>query len=182
MNITAERAKECKIIAIANQKGGTAKTTTAVNLGIGLVRAGKKVLLIDADSQGSMTASLGYKEPDAISITLATHLQAIMNEEEINPRHGILAHEEDVELLPCNIELSGLEVVMVNTMSREFILKEYVEKIKDRYDYILIDCMPSLGMITINVFACADSRTFEGCICKSVRRTTCNDQNTNPFK
>lgn len=131
----------CKIIAIANQKGGVGKTTTAVNLGIGLVRAGKKVLLIDADSQGSLTASLGYKEPDAISVTLATHLEKIMNEDEYNPRQGILAHDEDVELIPCNIELSGLEVSMVNIMSREFILKEYIEKIKDRYDYIIIDCI-----------------------------------------
>ena len=146
-----------KVIAIANQKGGVGKTTTTVNLGIGLVKAGKKVLLIDADSQGSLTASLGYDEPDEIEVTLATNLAKVMNEEEIDVMDGILSHEENIDILPCNIELSGLEVSMVNAMRREYILKEYIDGLGDQYDYILIDCMPSLGMVTMNALTAADT-------------------------
>ena len=147
----------CKVIAIANQKGGVGKTTTTSNLGIGLAKQGKKVLLIDADAQGSLTASLGIQEPDGLEITLATIMASIINDEEIKPEYGILRHEEGVEFMPGNIELSGLETSLVNVMSRETVLRTYIEQQKDRYDYILIDCMPSLGMITINAFACADS-------------------------
>lgn len=146
-----------KVIAIANQKGGVGKTTTTVNLGIGLVKAGKKVLLIDADSQGSLTASLGYDEPDEIEVTLATNLAKVMNEEEIDVMDGILSHEENIDILPCNIELSGLEVSMVNAMRREYILKEYIDGLREQYDYILIDCMPSLGMVTMNALTAADT-------------------------
>lgn len=146
----------CRIIAVANQKGGVAKTTSTVNLGIGLVKEGKKVLLIDADPQGSLTASLGYMEPDELKTTLATIMMAIINEEEIQPTDGILHHKEGVDLLPGNIELSAMEVIMGNVMSRELIMKEYVEQVRKRYDYILIDCMPSLGMITINALVSAD--------------------------
>ena len=147
----------CKVIAIANQKGGVGKTTTTSNLGIGLAKQGKKVLLIDADAQGSLTASLGIREPDRLEITLATIMASIINDEEIKPEYGILRHEEGVDFMPGNIELSGLETSLVNVMSRETVLRTYIEQQKDRYDYILIDCMPSLGMITINAFACADS-------------------------
>ena len=147
----------CKIIAIANQKGGVGKTTTTSNLGIGLAKQGKRVLLIDADAQGSLTASLGFKEPDKLEITLANVLANIINDEEMDTDYGILKHEEGIDLMPGNIELSGLEVSLVNVMSREVVLRSYVEMVKDRYDYILIDCMPSLGMVTINAFACADS-------------------------
>lgn len=147
----------CKIIAIANQKGGVGKTTTTSNLGIGLAKQGKKVLVIDADAQGSLTASLGFTEPDRLETTLADALEKTINDEELEAGFGILRHEEGIDLMPGNIELSGLEVSLVNVMSRESVMRSYVEKVKEDYDYILIDCMPSLGMITINAFACADS-------------------------
>ena len=147
----------CKVIAIANQKGGVGKTTTTSSLGIGLAKQGKKVLVIDADAQGSLTASLGFTEPDKLDVTLANVLEKVINDEEMEPNYGILKHEEGIDLMPGNIELSGLEVSLVNVMSREIMLRSYVERVKDGYDYILIDCMPSLGMITINAFACADS-------------------------
>ena len=147
----------CRVIAIANQKGGVGKTTTTSNLGIGLARQGKKVLLIDADAQGSLTASLGIREPDRLEITLATIMGNIINDEEIRSDCGILSHDEGVDFIPGNIELSGLETSLINVMSRETVLRTYIELQRDNYDYILIDCMPSLGMITINVFTCADS-------------------------
>lgn len=146
-----------KVIAIANQKGGVGKTTTTVNLGIGLARKGKKVLLIDADPQGSMTISLGIDEPDQIEYSLANVLMDVINEEEIDYGKIITPHEEGIDYIPSNIELSGLEVSMVNVMSRELIMRELLEGFKDNYDYILIDCMPSLGMITINALVCADT-------------------------
>lgn len=149
--------KICRVIAIANQKGGVGKTTTTSNLGIGLAKKGKKVLLIDADAQGSLTASLGFREPDNLEVTLATIMGRLINDEEIEPTEGILNHDEGIDLMPGNIELSGLEVSLVNVMSRELILRAYIEIVRDNYDYILIDCMPSLGMITINALACADS-------------------------
>lgn len=147
----------CRIIAIANQKGGVGKTTTASNLGIGLARYGKKVLLIDADAQGSLTSSLGIREPDKLDTTLANILGRIVTDERVEGEDGIIKHEEGIDLMPGNIELSGLEVSLVNAMSREMVMRSYVEGIKKKYDYILIDCMPSLGMLTINALACADS-------------------------
>lgn len=135
----------CKVIAVAMQKGGCAKTSVSLNLGIGLARAGKKVLLIDNDPQGNLTASLGYEEPDDMSDTLASVMMKIINEEPIEPGYGILHHQEGIDLIPGNIELSGLEVLLANVMSRENILKEYIDQIKDQYGYIIIDCMPSLG-------------------------------------
>lgn len=147
----------CRVIAVANQKGGVGKTTTCVNLGIGLAREGKKVLLIEADAQGSMAVSLGIQEPDELDETLVNIMEKLINDKEPEPGEGIIHHEEGVDFIPANIELAGLETSLVNVMSREMVLRQYICGIKKQYDYILIDCMPSLGMITINAFACADS-------------------------
>lgn len=146
--------KEARITAICNQKGGVGKTVTAVNLGIGLAREGKRVLLVDVDAQGSLTASLGYKRPDQMEDTLAVILGHIIADEPLG--EGIIHHGEGVDLLPANIELSGLEVTLVNTMSRETILRDYLNSVRDQYDVILLDCCPSLGMLTINALAAAD--------------------------
>ena len=147
----------CKIITVSNQKGGTAKTTSCVNLGIGLASAGNKVLLIDTDPQGSLSISLGYPEPDEMEHTLATLMMNIVNDEEFSLEDVLIHHEEGVDILPSNIELSAIEVSLVNVMSRELILKQLVERVRDAYDFIIIDCMPSLGMMTINALACADA-------------------------
>ena len=144
------------VISVANQKGGCSKTTVTANLGIGLAMAGKKVCLIDADPQGSLTVSLGYPEPDGLPDTLATVMMHVINGEDIPSGSSLIHHDEGVDLVPANIELSGLEVSLSNTMSREMILKEYVDSIRDSYDYILIDCMPSLGIMTINSLVAAD--------------------------
>ena len=145
-----------KIYAICNQKGGCGKTVTSVSLGIGLAREGKKVLLVDVDAQGSLTASLGYRQPDQIETTLATILGGIIGDSPVPKNIGILHHEEGVDLLPANMELSGMEVTLVNTMSRETVLREYLKTVRDAYDAVILDCMPSLGMLTINALAAAD--------------------------
>ena len=144
----------CRVIAVSNQKGGVGKTVSCVNLGIGLA---KEVLLIDADPQGSLTISLGYEEPDEMEYSLATLMMNIVNDEKLNIEKTILHHKEGVDLIPANIELSAIEVSLVNAMSRELILRSMVDRLREFYDYIIIDCMPSLGMLTINALACADS-------------------------
>ena len=148
---------KCKVIALANQKGGTAKTTTTLNLGIGLAHQGRKVLLVDADPQGDLTTALGWTNADSLPITLETQMKKILQDEPFVYNEGILHNEEGVDIIPTNIELSGMEISLVNAMSREQTLKLYLSDLKKDYDYILIDCMPSLGMLTINALVAADS-------------------------
>ena len=145
------------IIAVVNQKGGTAKTTTVENLGIGLSKQGKKVLLIDADPQASLTISLGYPQPDDLELTLSDLLNGTISENPVALDEVLIHQQEGIDLIPSNISLAGLEVSLVNTMNRERILKQFLETLREDYDYILLDCMPSLGMLTVNALAAADA-------------------------
>ena len=150
-------AKKGTVTAVVNQKGGTGKTTTCENLGIGLAMEGKKVLLVDTDPQASLTISLGYPVPDRISPTLSDLMKKIVSDQPIESGEGILHHPEGVDLVPANIELAGMEVSLVNVISRESVLKQYLDSVKKEYDFILLDCMPSLGMLTVNALAAADN-------------------------
>ena len=145
-----------KIISVVNQKGGTAKTTTVLNLGIGLANHGYRVLLIDLDPQGSLTVCLGHDFPDELNNTITDLLEGIKDESPISCETVIRKHEEGVDYIPGNITLSGLEVSLVNTMNRERILQQLLQQIANGYDYILIDCMPSLGMLTLNALAASN--------------------------
>ena len=145
----------CKVIAIETQKGGVAKTTTTINLGAGLVKAGKKVVLVDADPQGHLTMGLGFHKN--LKVTLKSMMENIIMGLEFDPKEAILHHEEGVDLIPSNKLLAGMDMSLFTVEDREKVLKEYLELLKDEYDYILIDCMPSLGMLTINALSAADS-------------------------
>ena len=149
--------KNCRTIALCNQKGGVTKTTTTVSLGVGLALHGKKVLLVDADPQADLTTSLGWPDNDSLTITLATLMQKIIHDDDFDYSGAILHHAEGVDLIPSSIELSGMEMNLINAMSREHILSNYLNRIKHAYDFILIDCPPSLSMLTINALAAADS-------------------------
>lgn len=146
-----------KTIAIANQKGGVGKTTTTLNLGTALSREGNKVLLIDADPQGNLTYCAGFTDIDDCDYTLSQALQKTVADSEINPKDFIRNIDSNLDLVPANIELSATEMFLVNSMSRETTLKMFLEDIKGEYDYILIDCMPSLSIVTLNALVAADS-------------------------
>lgn len=148
---------KCEIISIANQKGGVGKTTTTFNLGVALAPQGKRVHLIDADPQGDLTVSMGYYNQDEIPITLATIIKCSVEDREIQGDDYILHHKENVDLIPANLDLSVIEMSLVNAMSREEILKNCLEPLKSKYDYILINCIPHLGMLTLNALACSNT-------------------------
>ena len=147
----------CKVIAVANQKGGVGKTSTVCNLGFGLARAGKKVCIVDVDAQSNLTMSLGYQFPDDLEYTLSDILENVANDEAYDTDVALLHHEEGVDLIPSNINLSSFESVLANMFSRETILKQFTEVLREQYEYILLDCMPSLGLLTVNALAAADS-------------------------
>lgn len=144
------------IISVTNQKGGVGKSTTCENLGIGLAMAGKRVLLVDTDPQASLTIALGYQRPDELPVTLSDVLEKVIRDEPLEKGKGILHHCEGIDLMPANIALAGTEVSLVNAISRETVLKQYLETVKKNYDFILLDCMPSLGMLTVNALAASD--------------------------
>ena len=146
----------CKVTALCNQKGGVGKTTTTLNLGVGLAGLGKRVLLLDADPQASLTIALGWNRPDELPVTLSDIMQDVIDENTIPQGHGILKHVEGVDLLPGSIDLSGMELRLMSIMSREKVLQEYIDAMRPFYDHILIDCMPSFGMLTLNALSAAD--------------------------
>ncbi|MBR3786463.1 MAG: ParA family protein [Firmicutes bacterium] len=146
-----------KVIAICNQKGGVGKTTTAANLGVALAMEGKQVLVLDLDPQSDLSASFGIEQTDDLEVTVSTMMGKAINEERFDPMEGIIKTDEGVYFMPSNLDLSAMEMSLVGTMNRERVLKAYVDKVKPYFDFVIIDCMPSLGMITINALSAADS-------------------------
>jgi chromosome partitioning protein len=147
----------CRVISISNQKGGVGKTALTSNLGVGLAMNGKKVLVVDADPQGNLTSSLGIDNVDELENTLASFIEREINESPIEISEYILHNEEGVDIMPCNIKLAGMDYMIMNALSREHLLDAFVSSVRDKYDYILIDCSPSLNLVTINVLTAVDT-------------------------
>ena len=146
-----------KVISIVNQKGGVAKTVTTLNLGYALAEMGKKVLLIDFDPQSSLTVCFGYDNTDSIKTTIYNLMSLGIEEKSLPKKEEYIITSGNIDIIPCSLELSAIEIALVNVMSRELVLKSIVDEIKDDYDYVIIDCSPSLGMLTINALAACDS-------------------------
>ena len=146
-----------KTIAVSNMKGGVGKTMTAASLGTGLAKQGKSVLCLDADAQHSLTVSLGIPEPSNLPVTLSTMMSYIINETDFDPATVIVHHSDGVYLLPSNNTLAGLEIALAGLIGRETVLRQYIDKVKPLYDYVIVDCAPSLDLLTINALAAADS-------------------------
>ena len=146
-----------KTIAVSNMKGGVGKTMTAASLGAGLARQGKSVLCLDADAQHSLTVSFGISEPGKLPITLSTMMSNIINETDFDPTAGIVHLSDGVDLLPSNSSLAGLEIALAGLIGRETVLRQYIERVKPLYDYLIVDCAPSLDLLTINALASANS-------------------------
>ena len=145
-----------QILALVNQKGGVTKSTSCVNLAAGLAQAGKKVLAVDLDPQASLTISLGNPQPDRLPVTISDMMGKVLTDQPITPGEGILHHPEGFDFMPSDIQLSGMEVSLVNAMSRETILRQYLDTVRKQYTHILLDCQPSLGMLTVNALAAAN--------------------------
>ena len=153
-----------KVLVIANRKGGCGKSMTAASLGVGLTRQGEKTLIIDADSQHSLTVSMGVAEPDKLPVSLATIMLDIINEKDIDPTTGIIHHSDGVDLLPTNRTLEGMELSLASMLiGRETVLKQYIEEVKPLYDYVLIDTAPTLDLLTVNALAAADGTIIPVC-------------------
>ena len=147
---------KCKVIAVANQKGGVGKTTTTLNVAIGISRNGYDVLIVDFDPQGDLTSSLGWKDNDLMEYSVSSMLDDYINDNSIDYDSLILKHKENVDVIPANIELADFEMRLVSVINREQTLSNCIEPLKDKYDYIFIDCPPSLGMLTVNALAAAN--------------------------
>ena len=146
----------CKVIAVSCSKGGVGKTTSAVNIGIGLAYSGRRVLLLDVDGQGDLSKSLGVKDPETLDYTIARAMVAVANGDDADPREGILTHDEGVDFLPANSRLSVLDKDLGSIPGSDTVLKDLVECLKDDYDYILLDSKPAHVALSVNVLAASD--------------------------